>query len=213
MLRSLVGSEMCIRDSLFPGLQLPDSINDTNGDSYDNVIRDSIELNPTDDDTKETCFPAKETSPDTKDTRNLRRSSRLRDPYMKAFVSVHNYANPAHSPYFHSPTKLNNKTLSVALDDIGSIHCNDPLTIAYTYPWLKTLSLCVLSKNPSSLQTNHCYSNPLEKSWTRITFVKGRQGQTHPRPSSLARSPGFLKYSKFRVRSMTCTGEYGRTTR
>ena len=121
-------------DNLFPGLQLPDSINNTNGDNYDNVIRDSTELNPTDDETKGTRPSSKETSPDANDTRNLRRSARLRDPDNKAFVSVHNYAYPGHSPYFHSPTKLNNKTLSVALDDIGSIHGNDPLTIAYTYP-------------------------------------------------------------------------------
>ena len=121
-------------DNLFPGLQLPDSINNTNGDNYDNVIRDSTKLKPTDDDTNETRLPVKETSPDAKDTRNLRRSARLRDPDIKAFVSVHNYAYPAHSPYFRSPAKLNNKTLSVALDDIGSIHGNDPLTIAYTYP-------------------------------------------------------------------------------
>ena len=158
-------------DNLFPGLQLPDSINDTNGDNYDNVIRNSIELNLTDDETKGTRPSSKETSPDVNDTRNIRRSARLRDPDIKAFVSAHNYAYPA-----HSPTKLNDKTLSVALDDIGNIHCNDPLTIIYDYPWLKTLSLCALSKYPSSLQTNHCHSNPLEKSWTRTTFVKGRQG-------------------------------------
>ena len=121
-------------DNLFPGLQLPDSINDTNGDNYDNVIRDSTDINPTDNDNKETRHSFKETSPDANDTSNLRRSARLRDPDIKAFVSAHNSAYPAHSPYFRSPAKLNNKTLSVALDDIGSIHGNDPLTIAYTYP-------------------------------------------------------------------------------
>ena len=130
-------------DNLFPGLQIPHSTNDTNGDTYDNVLRDAAELNSTDDSTKETRSSCKKTSPDAHDTRNLRRSARLRDPDIKAFVSAHNYTYPAHSPSFHSPTKLKNKTLSVALDDIGNIHCNDPLTI--NYPWLKTLSLSALS--------------------------------------------------------------------
>ena len=59
-----------------------------------------------------------------------------------------------------------------------------------------TLSLCALSKNPTSLQTNECYRKPLEKARTRTTFVKGRQGSTHPWPSSLGgvpRLPEVLK--------------------
>ena len=90
-------------DNLFPGLQIPHSTNDTNGDTYDNVLRDAAELNSTDDSTKETRSSCKKTSPDAHDTRNLRRSARLRDPDIKAFVSAHNYTYPAHSPSFHPP--------------------------------------------------------------------------------------------------------------
>ena len=159
-------------DNLFSGLQIPQSTNDTDVNNYDNVLREAIDLNFPEDSPKEPRPSSKESSPDAHETRNLRRSARLREPDIKAFVSVHNYAHPADSPSFHSPSKTHNMSLRVALDDIGNIHSNDPLTINYTYPWLKTLSLCALSKNPSSSRTHHCYSNQRYKSRTSTTTVK-----------------------------------------
>ena len=176
-------------DNLFPGLQIPQSTNDTNANNYDNVLRETNDLNPPEDSIKEPRPSCKESSPAADETRTLRRSARLRDPDTKAFVSVHNYAHPVDSPSFHSPSETNNTSLRVALDDIGNIHCNDPLTINYTYPWLKTLSLCNLTKNPSSSRTNCRYSNPRYTTRTSTPSVKGRQGQTHPRPSSLGGVP------------------------
>ena len=113
-------------DNLFPGLQIPQSTNDTNANNYDNVLRETNDLNPPEDSIKEPRPSCKESSPAADETRTLRRSARLRDPDTKAFVSVHNYAHPVDSPGFHSPSETNNTSLRVALDDIGNIQCNDP---------------------------------------------------------------------------------------
>ena len=94
-------------DYLFLGLQITNPSQITSKDTYDIVIRNSTGLQSSKDSPKCVTSQCPEASPDVNTSWLLRRSARLQDPGVEAFVRAHNYTHSTNSPNFHSHSQLN----------------------------------------------------------------------------------------------------------